>query len=92
MKKKQQYNKVNVELTTYYCLNGEYILFAENPFNNNRYEDVDVLIKTEKEKICGVEYEQQVIQITGEEPIRCELLSCKMYEDTLYIKFCQDWG
>ena len=92
MKDTLLYSDIDVKISTYYCLNGEYIPFAENPLSNKRYENVNVAIITKKENICGTEYEHQVIYVSGEKPIECELMNCIVHEETLYIKLCQDWG
>ena len=80
-------------IKAYYGLDGEYIPFDSNPLHDTSYENVEVVIKEREKMICGIGFVVDVIEITGQEPIECELVGT--YEDsdgTLIIKICQDWG
>lgn len=81
-----------VILKTYYCLNGEYILFDSNPLHNQSYDNVEVKFKEVTQTICDVDYIWDVIEIEGQEPIDCELIGMMELDDKLVIKICQDWG
>ena len=76
-----------------YDLNGEYIIFPDNPLHNTTYENVDVKIEKKEWKIGGESYMVDVITISGQDSIECELVSRHKDEDgTLTLKICQDWG
>ena len=82
-----------VVIKAYYNLDGEYIPFDSNPLHNTSYGNVDVVIKEKEKEICGVKLIVDVIEISGQKPIECELVD--EYQDsdgTLIIKICQDWG
>lgn len=81
-----------VKILTYYDLEGEYILFPENPLHNKVFENINVNIKNRIVEILNAKYEEQVIYIEGEEPIECELINKFMDKDTLVLEICQDWG
>lgn len=85
-------NAKKVILKTYYCLNGEYILFEDNPLHNTTYENVQVAINQITQKICDIEFECDVIAIEEQEPIICEFINIMELDDKLIIKLCQDWG
>ena len=76
-----------------YDLNGEYIPFPQNPLHNTTYENVDVKTEKEEWKIGGESFLVDVITISGQEPIECELVSRrKDANGTLILDICQDWG
>lgn len=87
---KEFYSKV--QIIALYNLDGGYIIFKENLLHNKIFNNVNVEIKTEKRKICGMTFEEDVIYIDGEEPIRCELVRTDVYNGTLILRICQDWG
>ena len=83
----------NVVLQTYYSLDDSYILFPENPLHNKNYKNVEVKLEKKARIMCGIKFDYDVINIKGQEPIECELIS--YYKDpngTLVIRICQDWG
>lgn len=85
--------KVNkVIIKAYYDLDGDLILFPDNPLHGKSYENVEVAIKQEIHEICGISFEVDIIKIEGQEPIECELIDTIDLDDTLIIKICQDWG
>lgn len=81
-------------IKAYYGLDGEYIPFDSNPLHNTSYENVSVTIKQVTKTIYGIDLDMDVVEISGQEPIECELVGT--YQDsgsgTLIIKICQDWG
>ena len=82
-----------VILKAYYGLDGEYIPFDSNPLHDTSYENVEVVISQKERVICGINFVEDVVEISGQEPIECELVGT--YEDsdgTLIIRICQDWG
>ena len=84
--------KKKVVLRTYYNLEGSYIPFDYNPLNNVSYEDVEVTIKQTKRTIMGINFNVDVIEISGQETIECELIDYVDICDNLLIQLCQDWG
>lgn len=87
---KKFYNKV--QIVTYYYINGDFLLFEDNPLHNKTFRNVNVEIKTETRTICGTEYEKDVICIDGEKPISCYLLGTNTYNNNLILMICQDCG
>ena len=82
-----------VIINAYYRLDGEYIVFPDNPLHGKTFETVDVKITGRTETIGGVGYHVDIVLIDGEEPIDCELVSRRKTPDgTLIIGICQDWG
>lgn len=82
-----------VVLQGYYNLNGEYLLFEDNPLHGNTYDNVNVAISKETRTIGNQTYAVDVVNIEGCEPIECELVGQRKTEDgTLVISICQDWG
>ena len=82
-----------VLLQAYYDLDGEYLPFPDNPLHGKVFENVDVKFATRIDTIGGLNFEVDVIEIEGQEPIECELVGRKNAPDgTLIIKLCQDWG
>ncbi len=82
-----------VILKACYCLDGEYIPFDSNPLHDTVYENVEVVISEEERVMCGISFIEDVIEISGQEPIRCELVGA--HQDaygTLIIRICQDCG
>ena len=86
--------KKKVTLKTYYNLDGDYILFDDNPLHNKIFENVGVLISNKISSYSGIKVKEQVIYITNsnEEPIGCELVGVVENGDNVIIKLCQDWG
>ena len=86
--------KKKVVLRTYYNLDGEYISFPYNPLHGKTFENVGVLVSNKITSYGGIKVKEQVIYITdsNEEPIGCEFIDCVENDDTLIVKFCQDWG
>jgi len=84
--------KKNVTLLTYYALDDGYISFDGNPLHNTTYKNVDVIIREETQLICDIEFNVNVIEISGQEPIECELIDYIEDGNDLIIKLCQDWG
>lgn len=86
-------NVKNVVLHGYYNLDGEYLLFEDNPLHGKTYSSVDVSIER---KLCTRSYGTvavDVVNIAGYEPIECELVGYRFTADgTLVISICQDWG
>ena len=87
---KKFYNKV--QIIAYYNLDGEYLIFECNELHNKTFSNVNVEIKTERRIVCGMTFEEDVICIDGEEPISCELVKTDIYNGTLILRICQDWG
>jgi small-conductance mechanosensitive channel len=82
-----------VKLTTYYNIDGEYLSFPDNPLHNKVYENVNVKVNKTIRTIAGIDFEVDIIKITGCEDIECEFISqCLAPDGTLVIKLCQDWG
>lgn len=82
-----------VVLQGYYNLDGEYLLFEDNPLHGKTFNDVNVVIAKETKKIAGMTVAYDVVRIGGYEPIECELVGYRRTEDgTLIISICQDWG
>lgn len=76
-----------------YGLHGEYIEFPDNPLHGKEYHNVNVDFKTSVNKIHGIEFTTDVIEIEGEEPIECEII-CRVSrtDGTEIVDICQDWG
>lgn len=87
---KEFYSKV--QIIAYYNLDGYYTVFEYNPLHNKTFNNVNVEIKTEIRKVCGMSFEEDVIYIDGEEPIACELVQTNINNNTLVLSICQDWG
>ena len=84
---------VNVEIRSWYCLDGEYIRFPDTEIDGTEYSNVDVIIRTALHDYGSFMIESQVIHIIGQEPIDCELVSFSETSDgKLIINICQDWG
>ena len=82
-----------VVLKAYYSLDDGFIPFDSNPLHNKTYENVEVNIKETIKTICGIDFAVDVIEIEGQEPIECELVSERTDENgKLIIGICQDWG
>lgn len=80
-------------IKAYYNLDGEYILFDSNPLHDTSYENVEVIIKEEEKMMCGIGFIVDIVEISGQEPIECELIGIHRDSDsTLIIRICQDWG
>ena len=84
---------VNVIIHGWYCLNGEYIRFPDNKLDGTEYSNVDITIHDTLYNCCGITVKCQQINITGQEPINCELVSfSEVSNDKLIINICEDWG
>lgn len=84
---------VNVIIHSWYYLDGEYISFPHSELDGTEYSNVDVTIRNHIEIYHGIEFHSQIINITGQEPIDCELVSFGETSDgKLIINICQDWG
>lgn len=84
---------INVEIRSWYCLDGEYIRFPDTEIDGTEYSNVDVTIRTALHDYGSCVIESQVIHITEQEPIDCELVSFAETSDgKLIINICQDWG
>ena len=82
-----------VIIKAYYNLGEELILFPDNPLHNKVYEDVEVVIKKKVHEICGIPFNVDIVEIEGQEPIECELISTRELDDgRMVIEICQDWG
>ena len=82
-----------VQIKAYYDLDGEYILFPDNPLHGKTFENVTVTFKTKRHIIGDTSFLLNIIEIEGQEPIECELLgSRKLPDGSLLIEICQDWG
>lgn len=82
-----------IVLNALYCIDGEYVPFPENPLHGKKYENIDVTFSREAITICDIAYFVDKIEIEGEEPIECKLVSQKKSSDgKLVVQFCQDWG
>ena len=95
MAKKYLLNRknVNVIIRSWYCLDGEYISFPHSEMDGIEYSNVDITIQNHTQTYYGVEFHSQLINITGQEPIDCELVSFGETSDgKLIINICQDWG
>jgi hypothetical protein len=84
--------KKKVILQTYYNLDGDYIIFEDNPLHRAKYENVKVVITKEYIRLTHMNIKVDVIRIDGQEPIECELVDYVEDGDTLIVKLCQDWG
>ena len=84
--------KKKVILQTYYNLDGNYIVFEDNPLHRTTYENVNVVITREYIRLTHMNIAVNVIRIDGHEPIECEFVGCVEDGDTLILKLCQDWG
>lgn len=87
---KKFYKKV--QIVSYYNLGGDYMVFEDSFLHNKTFNNVNVEIKTQKRKIFDMIFEEEVIYIDGEEPIYCELIRADVYNGTLILRICQDWG
>ena len=84
---------VNVIIHSWYCLEGEYIRFTHSELDGTEYSNVDITIRNHTQIYYGIEFHSQLINITGQEPIDCELVSFGETSDgQLIINICQDWG
>lgn len=84
---------VNAIIKSWYCLDGEYIPFPDNPLNDTEYTNVDVTIHDTLYTCCGITVKCQRINIIGQEPIDCELVSFSETSDgKLILNICEDWG
>ena len=84
--------KKNVVLQAYYNLDGDYILFEDNPLHGKRYKNVGVVVTTQFIRLTHMDIAVNVIRIEGQEPIECEFIGCIENGNDLIIKICQDWG
>lgn len=86
--------KKKVILQAYYNLDGNYILFDDNPLHGKTFENVGVLVSNKITSYGGIKVKEQVIYITdsNEDPIGCEFIGRVEDGDTLIVKLCQDWG
>jgi hypothetical protein len=84
---------VNVVIHSWYYIDGEYISFPYTEIDGTKYDNVDITIHDTLCTCCGIAVECQRINITGQEPIDCELVSFNETSDgQLIINICQDWG
>lgn len=84
---------VNVVIRSWYYLDGEYISFPHTELDGKEYNNVDITIKNHTQTYYGIEFHSQLINITGQEPIDCELVSfSEAPNGKLTINICQDWG
>ena len=84
---------VNVIIHSWYCLDGEYISFPHSELDGTEYSNVDITICDRVQVYCGIAFRSQLINITGQEPIDCELVSFSETSDgQLIINICTDWG
>lgn len=80
-------------LQAYYNSEGDYISWPDNPLHGKTFENVSFELRKEIHEIHGIEFEVDVIEIEGEDPIECEYVSGKKRPDgTFVIGICQDWG
>lgn len=95
MAKKYILNRKNVSviIKSWYCLDGEYLYFPDNPINNTEYSNVDITICDTVQNYTNMVIKGQLITITGQEPIFCELVSfSEAPNGNLIINICEDWG
>ena len=95
MAKKYILNRKNVNVTIHgwYCLDGEYIRFPDNELDGTECNNVDITIHDTVYTCCGITVKCQRINITGQEPIDCELVSfAEIFDNQLIINICEDWG
>lgn len=84
---------VNVVIHSWYYLDGEYISFPYSELDGTEYNNIDITIQNHTQTYCGITVESQLINITGQEPIDCELVSfSEAPNGKLIINICQDWG
>ena len=84
---------VNVIIRCWYYIVGEYISFPHSELDGTEYSNVDVTIRNHTEIYYGIEFHSQIINITGQEPIDCELVSfSEASNGQLILNICQDWG
>lgn len=80
-------------LEAYYAIEEEYIAWPDNPLHGEVFENANFEIRKEIRNICGIDFEVDIIDIEGEEPIECEYVKGKKLPDGTYvIGICQDWG
>ena len=79
-------------LKAYYNSNGELISWPYNPLHNKSFENVEVKVKRMTRTICGIKFSLDVIEIAGQDPIECELISRDKRGNDLTLHLCQDWG
>lgn len=89
---KKDYKNVAVKIKALYCIDGDYIVFDANPLHNKVFTNVNVSLSTEILKINDISFEQDVIKISGQEPISCELVKTNFKNNLLVLEICQDWG
>lgn len=83
----------SVVLHGYYNLDGNYLLFDENPLHGKTFSDVDVSFSQNVRTIGDIDFVSDVVLIEGCEPIECELVGHrKLADGTLVVSICQDWG
>lgn len=84
---------VNVVIRSWYYIDGEYIRFPHSELDGTEYFNVDIIIRNHTQIYHGIEFHSQIINITGQEPIDCELVSfSEAPNGKLTINICQDWG
>ena len=82
-----------VQIVAYYNLDGEYLLFEENPLHGKTFQNVNVSFSQDVRTICGISFAVDIVAIEGCDPIECELVGYRTSaEGTLVISVCQDWG
>lgn len=91
--KKITVHAVDLQIKTFYNLNGSNIAFPDNPLNGTIYRNADVTISTEKRELYGQTFLVNVVKINNEEPIECELVRFNKDADGIWVLgICQDWG
>ena len=81
-----------VVIKAYYDLGEEFISFPDNPLHGKSYENVTVKFKKAIRTICGISFDVDIVEISGQKPIECQLIGRRSIDDTLIIEICQDWG
>lgn len=80
-------------IQAYYGLGDEYISFPDNPHHNKTFENVDVKITEKRIVIAGESFTVDVVTISGQDPIECEVIGeVHRTDGTVVIDICQDWG
>lgn len=89
---KKKFKGKDVRIQGMYNLDGDYILFKDNPHHGKVFTSVDVSVGTKVEKYAFGDYVVDVVKIDGYEPIECELVEIREHGDNLLICICNDWG
>lgn len=89
MKKKAR----KLVLEGYYSLDGEMLLFSNSPIHGKTFRNVSFEVRKEHRKTCGINFDIDILEIDGEEPIECEFVGERKISSSTYVLgVCQEWG